>query len=107
MSGQWEVGVESGLLREPHGKLAFRFNSRDLHLVLAPVDTGKPVPFRVTLEGTAPGADAGTDLRADGAGEVAKPRLYQLIRQKGRVQDRLFEIEFLQPGVRAFSFTFG
>jgi thiol-disulfide isomerase/thioredoxin len=107
LSGVWEVGAESGLLREAHGKLVFRFNSRDLHLVLAPTDAGKPVPFRVRLEGTAPGADAGTDLGTDGAGEVRKPRLYQLILQKGRVQDRLFEIEFLEPGVRAFSFTFG
>jgi hypothetical protein len=107
LSGTWEVSAESGLLREAHGKLAFRFHSRDLHLVLAPNETGKSVPFRVRLDGTAPGADGGTDLAIDGAGEVRKPRLYQLIRQKDRVQDRLFEIEFLESGVRAFSFTFG
>ena len=34
-------------------------------------------------------------------------RLYQLIRQKGPVEDRTFEIEFLDPGVQAFAFTFG
>jgi len=107
LNGAWEVGAESGLLREAYGKLVFRFHSRDLHLVLAPTESGKPVPFRVTLEGGAPGTDAGTDSASDGNGEVREPRLYQLIRQKGRVQDRLFEIEFLDPGVRAFSFTFG
>jgi thiol-disulfide isomerase/thioredoxin len=107
LSGVWEIGAESGLLREAHGKLALRFNGRDLHLVLAPTDVGKALPFRVRLEGAAPGADAGTDVGADGAGEVRKPRLYQLIRQKRRVRERLFEIEFLERGVRAFSFTFG
>ena len=107
LSGAWEVGAESGLLREAHGKLVFRFHSRDLHLVLGPAKSGKPVPFRVTLDGAAPGSDAGTDSAPDGAGEIREPRLYQLIRQKGRVQDRLFEMQFLNSGVRAFSFTFG
>ena len=107
LSGAWEVGAESGLLREAHGKLVFRFHSRDLHVVLAPTKAGKSIPFRVRLEGSAPGADVGTDLAGDGAGEVREPRLYQLIRQKGRAQDRLFEIEFLESGVRAFSLTFG
>jgi hypothetical protein len=101
------VGPESGLLREAHGKLAFRFHSRDLHLVLGPAESGKSVRFQVTLEGAAPGSDAGTDSSSDGGGEVRTPRLYQLVRQKGQVQDRLFEIEFLDSGVRAFSFTFG
>jgi hypothetical protein len=96
LNGAWEVGAESGLLREAHGKLVFLFHSRDLHLVLGPTETGKPVPFRVTLQGAAPGSDAGTDSSRDGVGEVREPRLYQLIRQKGQVEDRLFEIEFLR-----------
>jgi hypothetical protein len=33
--------------------------------------------------------------------------MYQLIRQKGGIRDRLFRIEFLDPGVEAYSFTFG
>ncbi|HYO83537.1 MAG TPA: redoxin domain-containing protein [Bryobacteraceae bacterium] len=107
LSGVWQVGAESGLLREARGKLMFRFHSRDLHLILAPAEHGKPVPFRLTLDGTAPGADAGTDSAIDGTGEIREPRLYQLVRQKDRVRDRLLEIEFLVPGVRAFSLTFG
>jgi len=107
LSGAWEVGAESGLLHEAHGNITLRFHSRDLHLVLGPAESGKPVPFRVTLEGAAPGSDAGTDCASDGSGEVREPRLYQLIRQKGRVEDRTFRIEFLDSGMRAFSFTFG
>jgi thiol-disulfide isomerase/thioredoxin len=107
LSGAWEVGAESGLLREAQGKIAFRFHSRDLHLVLGRADTGKPVRFRVTLDGAAPGSDAGTDSASGGAGEVREPRLYQFVRQRGQVQDRTFEIEFLDSGVRAFAFTFG
>jgi hypothetical protein len=83
LRGAWEVGAESGLVREAQGKIALRFHSRDLHLVLDPADSGKPVPFRVTLDGTAPGGNSGTDCASDGSGEVREPRLYQLIRQKG------------------------
>jgi len=33
--------------------------------------------------------------------------MHQLIRQQKPIADRRFEIEFLDPGVEAFSFTFG
>ena len=107
LAGSWNVGAESGVLQAVPGKIVFRFHSRDLHMVLGPTQSGKPVRFRVTLDGAAPGNDSGVDTGPDGAGEVREPRLYQLIRQKGQIGDRAFEIEFLDPGVQAFSFTFG
>ncbi|HKA31803.1 MAG TPA: redoxin domain-containing protein [Candidatus Binatia bacterium] len=107
LGGSWNVGAESAVLQQVPGKIAFRFYGRDLHMVLAPSKNGKPVRFRVMLDGAAPGEDRGIDANADGAGELRQPRMYQLIRQKGRVRDRLFEIEFLDPGAEAFSFTFG
>ena len=39
--------------------------------------------------------------------EDTLPRLYQLIRQRGQVEDRTFETESLDPGVQALVFTFG
>jgi len=107
LGGSWNVGAESAVLQQAPGKIVFRFHSRDLHMVLAPAKNGKPVRFRVMLDGAAPGGDHGVDSNADGAGELNRPRMYQLIRQKGPVRDRLFEIEFLDRGVEAFSFTFG
>lgn len=107
LSGSWNVNAESAVSQAPSGRIVFRFHSRDLHLVMAPTKDGKPVRFRVTLDGLAPGADCGTNSAPDGTGEVREPRLYQLIRQKGPVKDRTIEIEFLDPGVQAFVFTFG
>ena len=107
LGGSWNVGAESGVLQSAPGKVAFRFHSRDLHMVLGPAKNGKPVRFKVKLDGMAPGDNCGVDSAPDGAGEIREPRLYQLIRQKGRVEDRTFEIEFLDPGVQTFSFTFG
>jgi len=61
----------------------------------------------VKLDDAAPGRDHGVDTASDGGGVVREPRMYQLVRQTGPIRDRTFEIEFLDPGVRAFSFTFG
>jgi thiol-disulfide isomerase/thioredoxin len=105
--GSWNVGPESASLEAAAGRIVFRFHSRDLHLVLAPGKDERPVRFKVRLDGVAPGDSHGSDSAPDGSGEVREPRLYQLIRQGTRVEDRTFEIEFLDPGVRAFVFTFG
>jgi cytochrome c biogenesis protein CcdA/thiol-disulfide isomerase/thioredoxin len=107
LGGSWKVSPESAVLQAASGTVVFRFHARDLHLVLGPAMNGKPVRFKVTLDGTAPGEDHGEDTDANGAGTVQGHRLYQLIRQKGAVEDRTFEIEFLDPGVQAFAFTFG
>ena len=104
--GPWIDQRQSAHSLAPGAKINFRFHARDLHLVLGSA-TGKPVRFRVTIDGHAPGADAGTDVKPDGSGNVTSQRLYQLVRQKGAVQDRTFTVEFLDPGVEAFSFTFG
>lgn len=107
LSGSWNVNAESAVLQSAPGKVVFRFHSRDLHLVLAPAQDGKPVRFIVRLDGAAPGENRGVDTAADGSGEIREPRLYQLIRQKGPIIDRTFEIEFLDPGIQALDFTFG
>jgi thiol-disulfide isomerase/thioredoxin len=107
LGGSWIIGAESATLQEAGGKITFRFHSRDLHMVLSPAGGGKPVRFKVLLDGVAVGEDHGVDSDAKGAGEITEPRMYQLIRQKGAIRDRTFEVEFFDPGVRAFSFTFG
>ena len=107
LDGNWTVGEEDGVLNAAPGRIVFRFQARDLHLVLGPSADGKPVRFRVRLDGGAPAGDHGTDIDADGNGTVLEQRLYQLIRQTGEIRDRTFEIEFLDPGVMAYAFTFG
>src|SRR3984957_5011359 len=105
--GSWNVSDEHAALIAAPGKVIFRFHARDLHLVLGPGKNGKPVRFMVRIDGTAPGQDHGVDTDEQGAGIVKEYRLYQLVRQKGKVEDRTFEVEFLDPGVQAFAFTFG
>jgi cytochrome c biogenesis protein CcdA/thiol-disulfide isomerase/thioredoxin len=106
LSGAWQIGKESAVLKTLGGTISYRFQGRDLHLVLG-ANNGKPVRFRVTLDGVAPGKNHGADNDAAGYGEIREQRLYQLIRQRGEIKNGTFRIEFLDTGVEAFAFTFG
>jgi thiol-disulfide isomerase/thioredoxin len=107
LAGKWIDHKQVAELKSAGGKIVFRFHARDLHLVLGPSADGKPVRFRVTIDGQAPGENHGVDTDAQGNGVVTAYRLYQLVRQKGAITDHVFTIEFEEPGVQAFSFTFG
>jgi cytochrome c biogenesis protein CcdA/thiol-disulfide isomerase/thioredoxin len=107
LAGDWTIGGERATLDQKDGAISYRFHARDLHLVLGPGADGKPIRFRVTIDGAAPGASHGADVNADGEGVVTDDRLYQLVRQTGPILDRSFTIQFLDPGVQAYAFTFG
>jgi cytochrome c biogenesis protein CcdA/thiol-disulfide isomerase/thioredoxin len=107
LGGRWEDQQQVATSLAADGAISYRFHARDLHLVLGPGSDNQPVRFRVTIDGHAPGADHGVDTDAQGYGVVTGNRLYQLIRQQGSIRDRTFRIDFLTPGVRAYSFTFG
>jgi cytochrome c biogenesis protein CcdA/thiol-disulfide isomerase/thioredoxin len=107
LSGNWTDHAQVASLDSVRGSIVFRFHARDVHLVLGPAANGKPVRFRVKIDGAAPGANHGVDSDAQGDGKITDQRLYQLIRQKGAIEDRTFEIEFLDPGAQAYAFTFG
>jgi len=107
LSGSWRVEPERAVATAARAGIVFRFRARDLHLVLGPPDAAHAIRFRVTVDGHAPGDDHGTDVKPDGTGTVTEQRLYQLLRQSGGAAEHTFAIEFLDPGVQAYSFTFG
>jgi thiol-disulfide isomerase/thioredoxin len=107
LDGDWVVHPEYAELSGTEGRVLMRFHARDLHLVLGPAADGRPLPFRITVDGKPPGLDAGVDVDAEGRGVIAGERLYQLVRQRGPVRERSFEIHFDAPGARAYAFTFG
>jgi thiol-disulfide isomerase/thioredoxin len=106
LDGEWTIGRERAALNRAGGGIAFRFQSRDAHLVLAPA-AGEPIPFRVLLDAEAPGRAHGVDVDEDGYGTLRDGRLYQLVRQSGTVAERTLEITFFQPDAEAYVFTFG
>ena len=106
LAGEWTIGHESVVLQQGGGSIAYRFHARDAHLVLSR-GAPAPIPFRVLLDGEAPGPSHGGDIDEDGNGLLRDGRLYQLVREHDAVRDRTLEIRFLEPGAEAYVFTFG
>jgi thiol-disulfide isomerase/thioredoxin len=106
LAGEWTIGRESVVLDQAGGTIAYRLRARDAHLVLSS-GAREPIPFRVLLDGQAPGPSHGVDVDLDGNGVLADGRLYQLVREHDAVRDRTLEITFLEPGAEAYVFTFG
>jgi hypothetical protein len=107
LAGDWTVGRQAAMLNAPGGRIAHRFNARDLHLVMGPGPDDQPVRFRGLLDGEPPGAAHGVDTDESGEGTVTEPRLYQLIRQRTPIAEHTFEISFYDAGAQAYVFTFG
>jgi Thioredoxin like C-terminal domain len=107
LAGNWTIGRQAIAANEPNARIASRFHARDLHLVMGPPARVTPVRFRVLIDGQPPGDAHGLDIDASGNGVATYQRMYQLIRQPKPIVDRQFEIQFLDPGIEAFSFTFG
>jgi thiol-disulfide isomerase/thioredoxin len=107
LAGTWNVAAHAAVLAEPAGRIAFQFEARDVNLVMGPTSKGAQIPFRVFLDGAEPRDAVGTDVQSDGSGTLNDQRTYQLIRQPGLIEERRFEIEFLEPGAEAYCFTFG
>lgn len=107
LQGEWTMRREAVLLGKANGRIAYRFQARDLHLVMGPASREVPVRFRVFIDGNPPGAARGFDVDDQGNGIANEQRMYQLIRQPGPISDRLFEIEFLDSDAEVFAFTFG
>ena len=107
LAGTWTIDADHVTAGAAAAKIAYRFHARDLHLVMGPETRGQAIRFRVLLDGKPPGGSHGSDLDKEGNGTLREQRMYHLLRQAGPIEDRLFEIEFLEPGAAAFSFTFG
>jgi hypothetical protein len=106
LAGEWTIGRENVVLDQAGGSIAYRFHARDAHLVLSP-EAGELIPFRVLLDGEAPGPSHGVDVDEDGNGLLRDGRLYQLVRQHDAIRERTLEITILEPGAEAYVFTFG
>ena len=106
LSGNWTLGPGKSVLNEALGRLVFRFHARDVNLVLGPPAAGS-VRFQVLVDGEPPGDSHGLDVDEAGNGTLDRARLHQLIRARGSITDRTFEIAFEAPGAEAYCFTFG
>ena len=105
--GDWTATAESVVSNEPHGRIQISFHARDVNLVMGPLERGPWVPFRVSIDGELPLGASGSDVDGEGAGALVQQKMYQLVRQQGPINDRVFAIEFLDRAAEGFVFTFG
>jgi hypothetical protein len=106
LAGKWTIAAENVVLDQASGSIAYRFHARDAHLVLSR-GAREPIPFRVLLDGHAPGPSHGVDVDEDGNGVLKEGRMYQLVRAHGAIRERTLEVTFLEPGAEPYAFTFG
>ena len=107
LAGNWTVKERAAVLNEANGKVVYRFHARDVNLIMGVPPGSQPVRFTVKVDGKPPGPAHGTDIDDQGNGTAARQRTYQLVRLQTQIADREFEIQFADPGVEAFCFTFG
>jgi thiol-disulfide isomerase/thioredoxin len=106
-TGSWSLASHAAVSAGAGARVKFQFQARDVNLVMGPASPGDSIPFRVILDGEAPGAAHGDDVDEAGQGTLTDQRLYQLIRQPGSIGERRIEIEYLDAGAEAYCFTFG
>jgi hypothetical protein len=107
LAGDWTLKGGSALLNKENGKIVYRFHGRDVNLIMGPRPGSQPVRFTVKIDGKPPSASRGTDIDEQGNGTASRQTTYQLLRLQSRIEDRDFEIQFAEPGLEAFCFTFG
>jgi hypothetical protein len=106
LEGDWTVGKKAIVLNTPNGHIA-RLSRPRSSCGHGPGTARHRHPLSSVDRRSAARSAHGLDVDAGGNGSVNEQRLYQLIRQPKPITDRRFEIEFLDPGVEAFAFTFG
>jgi len=94
-------------------KLVYRYSANDANLVLSNEQPDGPaLRVEVTLDGApVPAALRGADVNVDEAGKtyllVKDQRLYQITDAKGNYGEHVLQLEFDEPGVAGYAFTFG
>ena len=85
LAGEWTIGPENIVLDRAGGSIAFRFHSRDAHLVMSP-GPHEPIPFHVRSTESRPAPRTAWTSDEDGTGLLDDGRMYQLVRQQDEDQ---------------------
>lgn len=104
LGGEWDFKKEYVENVSKGAQLYFTYDARDVYFVAA---ADNPVRMRVTRNGGQPlGVARGEDVDSIGVVTIQKDRLYKLIQDDGYGLNTI-EIEILDAGLKAYTFTFG
>ena len=100
--GTWEI-TDDGATSVEDAAISFRFQAKNVFLVLGAEDGPKPV--KVLLDGEpVSNADAGEDV-SDGVAQISAERLYRLV-ELDEAGEHTLTLRF-EPGISGYAFTFG
>ncbi len=102
VSGSWTFGAEFATVSAAEAKLRLHFNAKDVYLVMT---SDKPIPVGINLVSPSQ-KNQSDDVDSSGQITVNASRLYHLVALDAS-QDGTVELNFAQPGVRVYAFTFG
>lgn len=103
--GQWDVRDEYSISGKD-SVMRYNFNGNKVFMVLQQ-GSAKNGQIRVLLDGKPVDTKAmGADVK-DGIITVNENRLYEIIDLNGKIENRTLELQFLTPGIEAYTFTFG
>lgn len=105
LDGRWTILDEKSTCKANKCKLAFRFNAKDVYLVISPEQGESEIKLRLNSDSLAQ-QKTGEKLNENGEIEITESRLYHLVKLDKLEQDQLLEIE-LNKGLSVHAFTFG
>ncbi|MFC1647103.1 cytochrome c biogenesis protein DipZ [Patescibacteria group bacterium] len=102
LGGEWII-TEEHAVSGKSASLVLRFYANKVFLVMRPDESGR-IKVKVNLDGT--GINQAEDV-VDGVVTVDSDRLYTLVDMDGEVGSHILTLDFIDPGVEIFAFTFG
>lgn len=104
-SGDWNIQGEYAENISAGAKIIFKYRAKDVYMVAS--GDGGPVKIKVSRDGEIPGGAAGEDIDESGSGSISSDNLYKLIQDNSEQGEHVIEIQIEDPGLKAFTFTFG
>jgi thiol-disulfide isomerase/thioredoxin len=105
LEGDWRSERQYVELRKGTGKIVLPFTAGEVNLVMQPGPSGSAA-VTVLLDGKPVGDAHGADVGADGVARFDRSGMIRLVAGAAR-RRYVLTLETSDPGVRAFSFTFG
>ena len=105
LEGDWRTERQYIELRKGTGKILLSFTAGEVNLVMQPGASGTAA-VTVLLDGKPVGDARGADVGADGVAHFDRSGMIRLVAGAAR-RRHVLTLVTNDPGVRAFSFTFG
>jgi thiol-disulfide isomerase/thioredoxin len=105
LEGEWRMERQYIELRKGTGRIVLHFTAGEVNLVMHPGPSGNAA-VTVLLDGKPVGSAHGADVGSDGVARFDGPGMIRLVAGAAR-RRHVLTLVTNDPGVRAFSFTFG